>query len=295
MKKYILLAAATLAIPAAVLAARMPAHVPVATLAAPAQMSTIAPRTVIIGSGKLSYRLPGEFQQAERPVDAPAGDVRFRRAFEIMAYQVTTQEYARCVGEGGCEAVPSTPATRDDMPVTGVSFRDATAYASWMSEKTGETWRLPTDEEWAYAAAERFDEKALEVEDAANPATRWIARYLSETEAARGSDPQPKPKGHFGPNSNGIYDVAGNVWEWTSTCYRRATLDGRGRVDASTDNCGVRVVGGRHRGYMSFFIRDGKSGGCAAGLPPDNLGIRLVRERPSRLAAFRTLWRRDML
>ncbi|MGS1094464.1 SUMF1/EgtB/PvdO family nonheme iron enzyme [Aquamicrobium terrae] len=299
MKKHVLFAAAALAIPAAVLAARIPAHVPVAAIATPAPMptpiSTIAPQTVTVSPGKLSYRLPGEFQHAERPVDPPADHVRFRRAFEIMTYQVSARDYARCVTEGACEAVPPAPADGDDLPVTGVNFRDATAYAEWLSKRTGETWRLPTDEEWAYAAAERFDEKALEIEDTANPATRWIARYLSEAEAARGSDPQPKPQGHFGPNSNGIYDVAGNVWEWTSTCYRRAALDQRGRIDASTDNCGVRVVGGRHRGYMSFFIRDGKSGGCAAGLPPDNLGIRLVKERPSRLAAFRALWRRDVL
>jgi hypothetical protein len=39
------------------------------------------------------------------------------------------------------------------------------------------------------------------------------------------------------------------------------------------------VVGGRHRSYMSFFLRDGKSGGCAAGMVPDNLGLRLVRVR----------------
>lgn len=107
----------------------------------------------------------------------------------------------------------------------------------------------------------------------------------------QGRDPEPKPQGHFGANSNGLHDVGGNVWEWTTTCYRRVALDKNGRVDTRTDNCGVRVVAGKHRGYMSFFIRDGKSGGCAAGLPPDNLGIRLVRERPSMLSAFKALWR----
>ena len=44
------------------------------------------------------------------------------------------------------------------------------------------------------------------------------------------------------------------------------------------ENCGVHVVEGFHRTYMSNFIRDGKSGGCAVGTPPDNLGFRLVRE-----------------
>jgi hypothetical protein len=60
----------------------------------------------------------------------------------------------------------------------------------------------------------------------------------------------------------------------------------------STDNCGVRVVAGSHRGYMSTFIRDGRSGGCAAGLAPDNLGFRLVRQAPSAISYVRGLWAR---
>lgn len=72
-----------------------------------------------------------------------------------------------------------------------------------------------------------------------------------------------------------------NVWEWTSTCYVRATTEADGRVYDATENCGVRVAGGRHRASMSFFIRDGKSGGCAAGMPPPNLGLRLVRDMPT--------------
>jgi hypothetical protein len=62
------------------------------------------------------------------------------------------------------------------------------------------------------------------------------------------------------------------------------------RVAQRVENCGVRVVNGKHRGYMSTFIRDGKSGGCAAGSAPDNLGIRLVRVAPSPVAVLKWLW-----
>jgi formylglycine-generating enzyme required for sulfatase activity len=83
--------------------------------------------------------------------------------------------------------------------------------------------------------------------------------------------------------------MSGNVWEWTSTCYTRATIDRDGNPGQSVENCGARVAGGKHRAYMSFFIRDGKSGGCAAGMAPHNLGIRLVREQPSLLAKLKVL------
>ena len=47
---------------------------------------------------------------------------------------------------------------------------------------------------------------------------------------------------------------------------------------SSKANCGVRVVEGQHRAYVTDFIRDARAGGCAVGVPPDNLGFRLVRE-----------------
>lgn len=287
MRRASLLLTTAIGIPAIVLAASLPfgAYFRPATMQA-----TVSPQTVVIEPGRLAYRLPGEFLSAGLPVNAPEDQIRFRRSFEIMAYQVTTADYALCVADGMCAVADVAVSREGNMPATGVNFRDAEAYAQWLSSRTGYSWRLPTDEEWAFAAAERFDDKegASESND---PIARWLARYRSEAEAAKGRDPQPKPQGHFGANSNGIYDISGNVWEWTTTCYRRASLDKDGGIDTSTDNCGVRVVAGKHRGYMSFFIRDGKSGGCAAGLPPDNLGIRLVKERPSMLSVLRAFWR----
>ena len=51
-------------------------------------------------------------------------------------------------------------------------------------------------------------------------------------------------------------------------------------------NCGVRVVEGQHRAYVTDFIRDARAGGCAAGVPPSNLGFRLVREPPKAWAGL---------
>ena len=57
----------------------------------------------------------------------------------------------------------------------------------------------------------------------------------------------------------------------------------RDEVAATSVNCGVRVVEGQHRAYVTDFIRDARAGGCAAGMPPSNLGFRLVRDDdPSR-------------
>jgi formylglycine-generating enzyme required for sulfatase activity len=77
-----------------------------------------------------------------------------------MRHQVTAAEYGRCVEAGVCPMIDRGPAAAD-RPVVKVSWRDAQAYAAWLSRETGEHYRLPTDEEWAHAAASRFKDDAL--------------------------------------------------------------------------------------------------------------------------------------
>ena len=165
-----------------------------------------------------------------------------------------------------------------DRPVVKVSWRDANAYASWLSHKTGRTYRLPADEEWAFAAGSRFVDDSVETDESSDPSKRWLARYEKESNREN-LDKDVKPAGAFGINEHGLVDMAGNVWEWTDTCYRRVALDPGAASSHATVNCGVRVVAGRHRSYMTDFIRDPRSGGCAVGVPPANLGFRLVRGR----------------
>jgi len=239
-----------------------------------------ASETVVLAPGSFNHSQPGEFLKASRPAPAPVRAEIVDAPLEIMKFQVTAFDYDRCVADGACK--PADSRLDGNLPATGVSFLDAQAYANWLSARTGEAWRLPTDVEWAYAAAERFRADIEGGEgDPADPARRWLTQYRNEAALGRKPDPEPRPRGSFGVNSNGVADIAGNVWEWTSTCYAHATMSGDGaRIASLIGNCGVHVVEGFHRTYMSNFVRDGKSGGCAVGTPPDNLGFRLVREQP---------------
>ena len=226
---------------------------------------------VRLPAGTISYRLPGEFTRDGRPADAPVETLEIA-GLAIMKRQVTTAEYQACVAAG---QAPAATQAAPDRPVVQVSWRDARAYAGWLSQTTGAYYRLPTDAEWAYAAGERFRDDTLPETEDADPAKRWIARYEQESAREREADRKAQPVGHYGANDRGLLDVAGNVWEWTDTCYRRVALDAGGEA---TVNCGIRVVEGRHRSYMTDFIRDPRSGGCAVGTPPRNLGFRLVRD-----------------
>ena len=259
-------------------------------LAAPILATTFAPApphdqdgALRLAATSFNYWAAGDFSQAGRPVEGPLRELRLPADLIIMKRQVTVAEYARCVGEAACPRI-AVPAGAQDVPVVGVSWHDASAYAAWVSRKTGVTHRLPTDEEWTFAAAEKARDEAMPLVDPADPAQGWIARYEAESARSRPAATAAQPGGTFGTNSNGLDDLAGNVWEWTNSCFVRVSLDGE-RERITNTNCGVRVVEGAHRSYMTDFIRDPRSGGCAAGVPPANLGFRLVADPSQSVAA----------
>lgn len=257
--------------------------------AAPA---AVASETVRLAPESFRYRVAGEFTREGRPVNAPMLERRSKKPLSIMKAQVTEAEFDRCVRDGGCRPIGQRGKARADVPVVGVSWEDASAYARWLSARTGQVWRLPTDEEWVFAAGSRAKDDALDV-DSTDISQRWLAKYEEESSRQRLSDRGPRPVGGFGANEHGLLDLSGNVWEWTDSCFTRQTLDADDRViGEGTVNCGVRVIQGAHRGYTTTFIRDARGGGCSMGVPPDYLGFRLVREEGSWLANVTSRLRR---
>ncbi len=238
---------------------------------------------VTIAPGKVEYYSTAESLVNGQPVAPARLSVEFNEALSVMKRLVSQAEYAQCVQAEACR--PLHKDNRNDvspeLPVVGVSWEDATAYARWYSEKTGRTYRLPTYAEWVYLAGEAFKEDLrldlYQTDDANNPAQRWLAEYAMESQRKAAADPHPKPFGSYGTNAAGIQDLGGNVWEWTDTCHVRRYLDEQGEaVLPPTENCGIRVVAGSHHSLITDFMRDPKAGACSVGIPPSNLGIRLV-------------------
>ena len=244
--------------------------------AAAAESNSIEPPALVqLKPGSFQYWSAGEFTRDGKPIDAPHVTVQIHAPIFMMKHQVSIDDYRRCAAEKACPPLKDEQ-TGADVPVVMVSWYDAHAYAAWLSRKLGAHYRLPTDEEWTYAAGSRApDEAPLGDADAV---ARWVAQYNRESQG-QPVDPLPQTIGHFGANENGLLDLAGNVWEWTDSCYTRSVLDADGKpVGEGTVNCGVRIAEGRHRAYITDFIRDARAGGCGAGIPPSNLGFRLVRE-----------------
>ncbi|APX22395.1 MAG: NirV [Rhodobacteraceae bacterium] len=248
--------------------------IPEGTSAAHRSDESDLPELINIPDGEVSYRPVGNFSRAGKTA-TPALRRISVPAFQIMKYQVSRGDYAACVADGACVDVGTGTGS---VAQTNVNWTDATTYAAWYSELTGDTWRLPAAPEWQRAAAERQGDAAPDEGDL-DPGERMLSQYERGAILRGGSDPTLRPRGGFGENSLGLADVGGNVWEWTNGCLENGEIAEDGTISARKPYCGVRIAGGSHQAAVIDFVRDASVGGCAVGLPPDHLGFRLVRER----------------
>ena len=127
------------------------------------------------------------------------------------------------------EGPQSSLAGKDALPVVQVGWDDAMAYAHWLGRD------LPTEAEWEYAAqggrgATRFVWGDQPLDDAHPQANVWQGIFPVQDSGADGYKARAAPVGCFPPNGYGLFDMAGNVWEWAKDWYR-PNLDG-----AAADN-----------------------------------------------------------
>lgn len=168
------------------------------------------------GSFKMGRDAAPSSQNATELIQSPAHAVTVK-PFSMDKTEVTNGEYAAFVQATGHKppsdwngATP--PAGRERYPVANVDAADAEAFAAWRSKRDGVTYRLPTEEEWEYAARGGAKEFIYPW------GNQWLDGFANVGVGDENKD-APKPVGSY-PQGNspfGIEDMIGNVWEWTSS------------------------------------------------------------------------------
>ena len=235
------------------------------------------------GEGPLMVVLPaGRFSMGCLSNDSdcddneqPIHDVTLPNNFAIAVYEVTFAEYERYVQATGVRRPGDEGWGRGDRPVINLDWEEARAYARWLSEQTGRSYRLPTEAEWEYAARAGTTTKY----SWGNRANYEQANYNSNDRWENTA-----PVGSFPANGFGLYDMHGNVFEWTQDCwhgsYRGAPTNGQVWEGANGGDCDRRVVrGGSWHGGPGLLRAAGRVSYRVSGRA-NVLGLRLVQDLP---------------
>ena len=206
-------------------------------------------------------------------------------SFAVGVYEVTFEEWDACAWAGECGGGAVTEDEgwgRGGRPVIHVDWEDAQAYVSWLSGATGQEYRLLSEAEWEYVARA-----------GTQTARYWGNSAEGQCQYANGDDADlscpddfenTAPVGLFQPNGFGLYDVLGNVWEWTADCwigdYSDAPNDGSAR-ESDSNECSSRVIRGGSWGNSPEFLRSANRGRPLAGREKHpRIGFRVARSVP---------------
>ncbi len=207
--------------------------------------------------------------------------------FYIGKYDVTNAQFKKFRPQHTSGSYGGQNLDEDKQPVVNVSWEDAVDFAKWLSEKTGQKYRLPTEAEWEYAAragtsASRFwgnnPDDACQYANVADMTAkklwpRWTAFYCNDGYAVA------SPVGSFKPNGFGLYDMLGNVWQWCEDVYNSRAYSKLPKSNPVYEGAGeYRVIrgGGWSNGPMG--IRSSHRIGLTLSFGHHALGFRLVKD-----------------
>ena len=163
--------------------------------------------------------------------EKPRRIVTFDEPFAVGVFEITMAQWDQCAAAGGCSVNPRDNGWgRGSRPVIMVSWNDVQQYVSWINQKTGQTYRLPSESEWEYVARAGEEgewiggspESTCTFGNIAGAETgfRW-----QHNQCADAAPMETLPVGSLQPNAFGLHDVIGNVAEWTLDCMNLSYLD----------------------------------------------------------------------
>jgi formylglycine-generating enzyme required for sulfatase activity len=288
--------------PASVVAAPEPAPAPELSVGTIFRDCPTCPLMIVLPPGDYVQGTPVGTPGAE-PFESPEHDIFIDHAFAASQHEVTVGEFGEFVaatgraasgcwsydGEWRLDPALSWKSAIEGQtalhPASCVSWDDADAYARWLSERTGHSYRLPSAAEWEFAARGgsatprpwSSDGGACGQANVADQTAQqrfpgWTAHACMDTYV------QSAPVGSFAANAFGLHDTLGNVFEWVADCwhddYTGTPDDGTARTGG---DCSQREMRGGSWFTAPAFVRVSYRNRFAAGYRSTSVGFRLVR------------------
>jgi formylglycine-generating enzyme required for sulfatase activity len=225
------------------------------------------PELVLVAPGWFTMGPGGKGSGQQVRATAPQ-DVVIKEPFAIGRYEITFDDWESCVSAGGCTSQPSDDGWgRGRRPVIHVSFNDITEqYLPWLSKVTGHAYRLPTEAEWELASRGGAKASVSQSSVVGSKAQIACAYGNSSDVAAKTRETNwggvgcndgfiyTAPVGSLKPNSLGVFDMHGNVWEWVSDCWRAPYET---EEAANSTSCKFHVLRGGSWASEFRFLPDG--------------------------------------
>jgi len=180
------------------------------------------PEMVVVPKGSFMMGTPANEPDRFKGED-PIHRVTLAKPFAVGRFAVSFDEWDACLADGGCggNKGDDNGFGRGRMPAQGINFEAAKSYLAWLSKKVGRTYRLPSESEREYFTR------------AGTTTPFWFGNTISSQNAnyAAGTPYAGGPRGvdskgpavvdSYPPNPFGLYQVHGNVWEWTEDCFNK--------------------------------------------------------------------------
>lgn len=198
---------------------------------------SMGPEMVVVPAGRFLMGSP-EYEKGRQITEGPQVQITIAKPFAVGKYELSWAEWEACVEKRGCEdntrtgygATPDPEWSGDagygrgTRPVINVGWDDAEAYVKWLSAETGETYRLLSEAEWEYAARAGSTGRFPwgDAEPTCDRGQKNTANFNGPHSAglfAGCNGRRTEPVGFSAPNAFGLYDMHGNVREWTKDCF----------------------------------------------------------------------------
>ena len=263
------------------------------------------PEMVVIPAGR--FLMGSARGEGDRDEEGPGGQpftVTIGAPYALGQYLITVRDYLACVAETACPP----PAWRDPTslfnattgvdehyrrlgdaltnpshPIVGITWKDAQSFMGWLNGKVGlkpsHGYRLPSEAEWERGARGGRDSLKYFWGDRFSPNSANGAGQSGEDQW-----PFTSPVGSFPPNPYGLYDIAGNVWQWIEDCYHPtyagmpdAVIDTGTAWETACDASGRRVLRGGSWIDLPRVLRVADRGGSPPEMHYGYVGFRVAR------------------